>query len=290
MVEIYVASVTAFNSENKINETEQKKLMERNIEEGATGFFIGGSSGECFLLSLEERVKTFEIAYEFENKVDLIAHVGAVNTEDAITLAKEAKRIGYKKISATPPIYFGYGSKEVKKYFEDIYKAVNIPIIYYNIPMNTNYELNLNDDNIVSLFSSKVIVGIKHTDNDIYFIDQLKRLNGKLKIYGGLEQNMLSFMAKDCNSFIGSTFNFMLPHYIEIANLYELGKLEEAINLQYKANNIMDKIWGIGLFPSIKYILEKQGNNVGSIRKPFIALNNEEKKDIDEVLKQNLFI
>ena len=98
---------------------------------------------------------------------------------------------------------------------------------------------------------------------------------------------MLPFLSFDCEGFIGSTFNFMLPHYKKVASLYSEHS-KEALVLQTKANNIMSVIWNIGLFPAIKYILTKQGINVGITRKPFIQLTNEEKKRIDKVIDENL--
>ena len=50
----------------------------------------------------------------------------------------------------------------------------------------------------------------------------------------------------------------------------------------------MSVIWNIGLFPAIKYILTKQGIDVGTARKPFIQLTDEEKKIIDKVIAENL--
>lgn len=61
MKKLYVASATPFSKEGEINEKALKLLWERNLAEGADGFFIGGSSGECFLLSREERVHSFEL-------------------------------------------------------------------------------------------------------------------------------------------------------------------------------------------------------------------------------------
>ena len=45
---IYVASITAYDQAGKIDAAALQKLMQRNVEEGAAGFFVGGSSGECF--------------------------------------------------------------------------------------------------------------------------------------------------------------------------------------------------------------------------------------------------
>ncbi|MCA5011215.1 dihydrodipicolinate synthase family protein, partial [Clostridioides difficile] len=65
MKKLYVASITPFQENGEINESAARQLWERNISEGADGFFIGGSSGECFLLTREERVRSFELASEY---------------------------------------------------------------------------------------------------------------------------------------------------------------------------------------------------------------------------------
>ena len=50
---IYPATITPFTSDNKINAEAMLTLMRRNLNEGAKGLFIGGSSAECFLLTPE---------------------------------------------------------------------------------------------------------------------------------------------------------------------------------------------------------------------------------------------
>lgn len=285
---MYVASVTAFDKENRLHEDVQLKLMDRNLQEGAVGFFIGGSSGECFLLTPEERIRTFEVAATFLSKADLFAHVGALGTDEAIYYAKKAKKLGYKKISATPPFYFGHSQEAIGTYFKNISEAVDLPVLYYNIPMNTHKELDLTCNSTRDLLKSGYLSGIKHTNFDINQMERIRHINHDLEIYGGLEQNMIPFMSLGCESFIGSTFNFMLPHYKKIYELTLEKKYAVANGLQEKANTIMETIWNIGLFPSIKYILKKQGYNVGYARRPFIALSNEQAEMIDRVLEENL--
>lgn len=53
---IYSASITPYDGEGRVNGTALQTVMRRNIEEGAAGFFVGGSSGECFLLTEAERI------------------------------------------------------------------------------------------------------------------------------------------------------------------------------------------------------------------------------------------
>lgn len=289
MAKIYVAAVTAFDEKQQLNELEQLKLYERNISEGAHGFFVGGSSAELFMLNHKERIAGLEVASQLSQKVDLIAHVGDINTANAIKLAIEAKRLGYDKISATPPLYFNYSIHDLIAYYMEISAAVDLPIIYYNIPMNTHVNIDLTNPLWEQLFTSGIISGVKHTEHNIFLAERLKNLNENLTIFGGLEQNMLGFKGMGVNDFIGSTFNFMLPHYLEINRLYEEGFLQDALSLQKKANNIMEEIWNLGLFPSIKYILNTQGNLVGLTRKPLGGLNVEDKQKIDKVLFDNLW-
>ena len=285
---LYVASITPYDRENKINEEAAKQLFSKNLEEGAKGFFVGGSSAECFLMTREERVQLFEIASGFKEKADLFAHVGALSTDEAIYYAKEAKAMGYENIAATPPFYFGYSQKTIAQYFYDIAEAVDMPILYYNIPCNTYKELDLTNADTIALLKSGALSGVKHTNLDVYQMERIKNVNPELLTFGGFEQNMVAFLALGCDGFIGSTFNFMLPHYKKIYDLYLDGKSEDARKLQIKANNIMECIWNIGLFPAIKHILNARGMYVGEVRKPFLELSQEEKEIVDRVVRENL--
>ena len=66
---IYVASITAYDQAGNVDVAALQKLMQRNINEGAAGFFVGGSSGECFMLTESERVQVFEAAAAYAGKL-----------------------------------------------------------------------------------------------------------------------------------------------------------------------------------------------------------------------------
>ena len=87
---IYVASITAYDQAGNVDAAALQKLMQRNINEGAAGFFVGGSSGECFMLTEAERVQVFEAAAAYAGKTNLIAHVGAIGTAEAVRYTKAA--------------------------------------------------------------------------------------------------------------------------------------------------------------------------------------------------------
>lgn len=288
MKKIYVASITPFQEEGRINESAAKQLWERNLSEGADGFFIGGSSGECFLLNREERVRSFELASEYVERADIFAHVGAISTEEAVFYAKQAKDMGIRNIAATPPLYFGFSQKEIAGYYYDIAEAAGQPVLYYNIPSSTHKELQLSNPDIQALLKSGVIGSVKHTNLNLLEMERLRNINPDIKCFGGFESCMVAFLAFGCEGFIGSSFNFMLPQFKRIMELYLDGKVEEARILQSKSNNILDVLLKNGLCANLKYIVSSQGIPAGEVRRPMLPLTEEKKAEMEQVLKQYL--
>ena len=285
---IYPASITPFTSEGKVNTTALRQLLEFNLAQGAPGFFIGGSSAECFLMTEEERLLTFEVAAEYKDRAVLIAHVGALSTDQAIRYARRAKELGFDAIAATPPFYYGFDSRTISRYYYDIYEAVGMPIIIYNFPGNTGKEFNLADPLYQELFKSEAILGVKHTNQVVYQLERIKHLNPNLVVLNGYDETMAAGLALGADGSIGSTFNFMYPHYKKIYDAYQAKDHDEMIRLQIKANNIMEARVRVGLFPAIKYILTTMGIDAGLPRRPFQPLDDTAKQYVMHILEENL--
>ena len=285
---IYPATITPFTGEGKINEGAMKELISRNIGEGAKGVFIGGSSAECFLLTPEERKRIFEIASDFKGRTTLIAHVGAISTGQAVGYALYAKELGFDMIAATPPFYYGFDSRSVAGYYYDIYEASGMPVLIYNFPGNTGREFNLSDPVYQELFKSPAILGVKHTNQVVYQLERIKHLNPNLIVFNGFDETMVAGLALGADGSVGSTFNFMLPHYKKIFDSYKKKEWEQALELQIKANNIMNALCDVGLIPAIKYVLTTQGIDAGDPRKPFYPLTPDARAYVDRAVKENL--
>jgi N-acetylneuraminate lyase len=285
---IYTASITPFDGAGQFQPGELTRLIERNLREGASGFFIGGSSGECFLLTEKERIAVFEAAASFRDRTALIAHVGAISTDQAIRYALAAKKFGYHYLAATPPFYYGFSPELIAGYYYDIAKAAGMPVMIYNFPGNTNKPFNLEHQATAELFRSEAVFALKHTSLDLSQMERIKALAPKLAVMNGFDETMLAGLAMGADGSIGSTFNFMLPHYKKIYDLFHAGKGGEALALQVKANNIMAALNRAGLIPGIKYILETQGIKAGAPRKPFRPLSAEQRQYLDGVIRGNL--
>ncbi len=287
---MYVAAIVPYDHNGNIDDAGIRRLVEHNLDEGAVGFFVEGSSGECFLLTPEERLHLFEIFAEYRDRCTLFAHVGSCGTDEAVRYAKAVKQMGYQRVAATPPIYFGYSPAAVAGYYDDIAAAIGEGVYYYNIPMNTHRTLDLNNADTRAMFASGSIAGIKHTNLDLYEMERLRAIDPSLKVFGGFENLMIAFMAMGCDGFIGSTFNFTLPHFTAIMQAFEAGDMDRARELQARANNVMEVIMREGLFPSIKHMMGVRDFEVGLVRKPFLPLDVQAAARVEQVVADNLIV
>ena len=282
------ASVTPFDSQGKVDSQALLRLLRWNMAQGAESFFIGGSSAECFLLTYGERVQMFMAAAELKDEAFLTAHVGAISTDEAVGFAREAAALGFDAIAATPPFYYGFGSREVYAYYADIAQAAGMPVLIYNFPGNTHRPFDLSDPVTRKLFQSDFILGVKHTNQEVYQLERIRALNPKLTVMNGYDETMVAGLALGADGNIGSTFNFMYPHYKKIYDLFRAGQIDAARALQVKANNIMAALCAVGLIPAIKWLLGDMGVPVGDPRRPFIPLTEEQGKQLKAVLEENL--
>ena len=105
---IFTALLTPFDSNNRINEKELEKLVKYNIDKGVTGFYVGGSTAEAFLLKTEERKQIMDVVKSVAPNHTLIAHIGSVNELEARELGKYAKKLSYDVVSSVAPFYYKF--------------------------------------------------------------------------------------------------------------------------------------------------------------------------------------
>ena len=101
---IFPAVVTPFDAEGNFSPDAFERLLARIYKAGVHGVYICGQTGEGLLIPSAQRKAAVECAVRC-SPVDkqVIVHVGAARTSDAIDLARHAEKIGAHAISSLPP-------------------------------------------------------------------------------------------------------------------------------------------------------------------------------------------
>lgn len=281
---IIPALLTPFDHNYEVNYDSLRKHVNRLIEQGAGGFYVCGSTAECFMLDDKERMKIMEVVTEEVNgRVDVIAHVGNINLRKAVEYAKHAESCGVTAVSSVPPFYYKFKKEEIVSYYATISDAVDLPMIVYSIPALSGVALTAND--IGDILKASNTQGLKYTDYNLFELEKIRRKFPDLNVYYGRDEMYCSALPLGLSGGIGATYNVMMHKFVAMQKAYEEGNLELASKLQGEANAILEEMQKCDTKSAMKYLLTKSGIDFGGARPPVVALNEAQKASLDELYK-----
>ncbi|SDK22639.1 N-acetylneuraminate lyase [Natronincola ferrireducens] len=282
---IFTALITPFHGDGKINEKGLRQVVRHNIDKmGVHGLYVGGSTGENFLLSKETKKEIFSIVKEeVGTQVKLIAQIGSLNIEEAIELGKYATDLGYDALSSVTPYYYKFSFNEIKNYYLQLIEATGNKMIIYSIPVLTGVNFSLGEfDQILNLPN---VIGVKFTDSDFVKLERLKRLYPEKTFLFGFDEIMLAGCVFNADGAIGSTYNVMGDKAVAIYNLVQEEKIKEAMEIQSNMNQVIEVMIQHGVYQSIKEILKLKGIDGGHMKFPFSELSGEGKEEVKKIME-----
>jgi len=168
-----VPNITIFDAKGNIDVANTRWHMDWMFSKGVDGLFLTGSYGAGPLMSFEERVSIYQLAKDsasaFRGKF-LLPHVGCIDTEHAVELAKAAEKIGVDAIGAVPPFYYKHTDEAIIEYYKAIIAAVKIPVYAYNNPETSRYTFNLST---IQKLQDLGLAGMKDSPLSLGFITQV---------------------------------------------------------------------------------------------------------------------
>ena len=131
----YVALVTPFDSEGRIDEDAFRALIRRQIKAGTKGLVPCGSTGEAATLTHEEFRRALEITLEeSRGDVTVMAGIGTNATWKAVELAREAESLGADALLVLAPYYNKPTQEGLYAHFRVVARETRLPVMLYNIP------------------------------------------------------------------------------------------------------------------------------------------------------------
>lgn len=278
---IIPAFYACYEDDGSVSVERTKKLVEFLIGKGVNGLYVGGSSGECIYLSVEERKRTLEAVMEVaKGKITIIAHVACNNTQDSCELARHAESLGVDAIAAIPTIYFRLPEKAIAKYWNDISAAApNTDFVIYNIPQLAGVSLTLSL--LDEMLKNPRVVGIKNSSMPVQDIQMFRRQakkNGKeIVVFNGPDEQFISGRLIGAEGGIGGTYGVMPELFVKLNGYLASGELDKALSLQDDINEVIYTMCsGTGnMYAVAKAVLKKRtGLDFGGVRAPLLSLED----------------
>lgn len=283
---IYTPIITPFHDDGSINEEGFAQVIEFLIDSGSHGIVVGGTTGEYYAQTLEERVHLMQIAHQVINgRATLMAGVGAIRTEDSIELAQTAAQIGVDALLVNSPPYVLPTEAENAAHALAIDRAAQLPIMLYNYPGRTGVGMDETYLNLVS--ASKNFCAIKESSGDINRLHLLANDFPQIQLSCGADDQALEFFVWGARSWVCAGGNFAPEAHIA---LYEACVVNQDFELGRKIMAAMLPLMSLleqgGKFGQcIKHATALRGMPAGPPRSPLAPLDDSEKSALAKVIE-----
>jgi N-acetylneuraminate lyase len=257
---------------------------------GLTGAFICGSTGEGASLSLTEKKKVAEAwaaATRHDAAFKVMLLVGGNSITESIELAQHVRAMGLYGVSLSAPSYFKPADVGMlAKICQQVAASVpDMPFYYYHIPVLTGVSFTMYD--LLQAIGDTIpnFAGIKYTHEDFMdFLSCLRYRDGKYDMLWGRDENMLSALAVGAEGAVGSTFNYVAPLYKRIITAFNARDLESARACQQVSIDLIRLLGKYGGIATGKSYMKLVGMDCGEFRMPVKNMSNDQfeqfKKDV----------
>ncbi|KAF4556530.1 Dihydrodipicolinate synthetase-like protein [Elsinoe fawcettii] len=282
---ILVALVTPLTDDgSQIHEGRLEAHINRLLDAGVHGLVPGGTTGEFTAMTSAERKQLVELCVKFATgRVPVVAGIGALSTKEVVDLAVHAAQAGAAATMVVPPFYDPVNYEQLRELLGEVYKASNIPIMYYNIPSASG--ITLTPQQLAGLSD----VGVKYmkdtSGNAPDLTELLFSLDHRITTFNGWDTLTFYGLAAGAKGSVWGATNVIPELSVKLWNAVAVkGDLEEGRKLWRKIFPICKFLESHNYPSACKTGMELQGQETGGLRKPFALLNADLQREFATLL------
>ena len=281
---IYTPAITPLKADGAIDQAGFAQVLEYLIEAKVHGIVVGGSTGEYYAHSDEERLALIAQACDVVGKrLPLVIGTGAIRTEDSVQFAQAARDHGADALLVGTPPYALPTQQEIAEHVLTVDRAADLPIMLYNYPGRMNVAMG--EDFFAAIAGCRNVQSIKESSGDMASLHRHAVKRPDLQLSCGWDDQALEFFAWGARSWVCAGSNFV-PH--EHVALYQACVLEQDFakgrRIMAAMLPLMDYLEGGKFVQSIKYGCELAGLPNGGVRAPLKGMTEAEQAELAQVI------
>jgi 4-hydroxy-tetrahydrodipicolinate synthase len=282
---IYTPIITPFFTNGSVDWDSYAKVIEFQIDSGVAGIIVGGSTGEFYAMSKQERIQQFKLAAEIINgRVEFMAGVNDIRVDECLEISVAARDAGAQSVLVAAPPYSLPSESELAAHVLKIEAATSLSIMLYNYPGRTGVEMGETFLDLVA--DNKNIAGIKESSGDVNRIHLLSNNYPQVELVVGAEDQVLEFLAWGAKAWVCATGNIFPAECVKYLDLVaNKGDFERGKRIMSAFSPLMNALEQGGKFvQSVKYASQLQGLTVGVVRPPMMPLSAEQAHEMEQII------
>ena len=280
-----VAIVTPFTRDT-VDYPALRRLLDFQLENGTDAVIVCGTTGEAATMSYVERMRTIEtVVRHVDGRVPVIAGSGSNNTENAITLSKDAALAGVDGLLVVTPFYNKATQRGLIRHYTAIADVVDRPLILYNVPSRTGVKCTA--ETYAALAKHPNIVGVKEASGDLALIQKTRELCPEdFTIWSGNDDETASIMLFGGKGVISVAANVAPREMRELTAACLAGDFAAAGRMQLRLRKLCEALfWEVNPIP-VKTALALMGYCQEVFRLPLCEMEPENREKLKEVLAE----
>lgn len=293
-----VALVTPFQND-RVDFQTLGTLLDFQMAAGTECILVCGTTGESATLTHDEHKEIIRFAAEYvrskrggERYPLLMAGTGSNSTKEALELTQSAKEFGADCALLISPYYNKPMQNGLRRHFQTIARAVEIPQVIYNIQSRTG--VNITADTMVELAQETNIIGVKEASGNITQVSEIgRRTSENFVIWAGDDALTLPILAVGGKGVISVAANIIPQDVRAFVHAYLQGDTKKALEWHRKMA-VLNKT----LFLETNPIPVKTAVNLlsqspeyglpfcGELRMPMTPLQEQYEQKLKDVLKE----
>ncbi len=284
---IIPATITPMTEDEGLDEGGLKRLLDYQIGQGVHGVFTVGTAGESWALTVEEKrtLYAWTVGYT-DGRVPVYVGTAANTTQEAVFLAEAAQMAGADCLSVLTPYFITPDEEEMFAHYEAIARAVDLPILLYDLPARTGNRLSV--DLVMRLAETfENIVGIKDSSGDFtQTLEYLRRAPEGFRVIMGRDSLIYAALVHGAAGAIAASANVAPELGVGIYESYVRGDLAAALDFQQRLSPLRGA-FALGTHPAmLKAGAELVGLPGGPPRRPVSRLSEADLQKLQDVLVQ----
>jgi 4-hydroxy-tetrahydrodipicolinate synthase len=282
---IIPAVTTPFDDSGEVALSALGRNVEHVLDGGVHGIVGTGTMGESGSLTREERAAVLRtICSTVAGRVPVIAGVAAQTPTIAAGYIADAKEAGVSGFMVLGPLLYHGDEDELVAYFSDIADAAELPIILYNNPQATGYDLPAE---LIIAIAERVdgVRAVKECSGDVRRIPAILHDDrAELDVLVGGDDWSFEGLCVGACGWISGAADVVPGPCVRLYDAIQAGKLSEARELYRRLLPLSRFDMTPKLVQYYKAGLDEIGHSGGPTRRPRLPLSEAEHDELRAAL------
>jgi 4-hydroxy-tetrahydrodipicolinate synthase len=283
---VYTALITPFAEDGSVDEAALRRLVSAQIEAGISGLVPMGTTGESPTVTHQENMRVIEIVIdEAAGRVPVIAGTGSNSTAEAVDMTRQARDLGASASLQVSPYYNKPSQEGLYRHFTTIADEVDLPVVVYNIPGRTGK--NIETETLLRMSSHPNIVAVKEASGSIkQMMDVLEVVPDSFDVLSGDDNMAFPLTALGGKGVVSVASNLIPGRMVQLISQALAGEIAHARKTHFELLPIFRGVFLDTNPIPIKYMMHRAGYCRETYRLPMVPLSDENKAQIDSVMKR----